>query len=190
MLKMLCFEQSFCYFCAKPKENIMGFLVFDSNIPSVAERDVECFKVVVKQKEEGTYLSPYMKHSYKLGETIVPNQDDIEPFKTNLKTEDVYIVEGGFLYSFSNIEIARFKAEENTKKNPVVNYAILKCLIPKGTSYYTDLFCQEYASKKLFVVGEVSLRPSAEEREKSRQKDEIRSRWKRFIFSKLKKATA
>lgn len=179
----------FAIFAEIKKKKIMGFLIIGSNIPSVAERDVECFKVVIKQKEEGTYLSPYMKHSYKLGETIVPNQDDIEPFKTSLKTEDTYTVTGSFLYSFSNIEIARFKAKEFAEKNPI-NYVILKCLIPKGTSYYTDLFCQEYASKKLFVVEEVSLRPSAEEREKSKQKDEIRSRWKRFIFSKLKKATA
>ena len=167
----------------------MGFLVIGSNIPSVAERDVECFKVVVKQEEEGTYLSPVMSHVYKLGETVVPNEENSELFKTNLKTEDTYIVKDGFLYSFSNIEIARFKAEEFAKKNPI-NYVILKCLIPKGTSYYTDLFCQEYASKKLFVVEEVPLRPSAEEREKAKQKDEIRSRWKHFIFSKLKKATA
>lgn len=167
----------------------MGFLVIDSNIPSVAERDVECFKVVIKQEQEGTYLSAVMRHVYKLGETIVPNQEDTEPFKTDLRTEDVYIVKEGFLYSFSSLEMARFKAAEFAKKKPN-NYAILKCLIPKGTSYYTDLFCQEYASKKLFVVEEVPLRPSAEEREKSKQKDEIRNRWKRFIFSKLKKATA
>lgn len=167
----------------------MGFLVVGNNIPSVAERDMECFKVVVKQEQEGAYLSPYMKHSYRLKETIVPNQEDIEPFKTSLKTEDTFIVTGSFLYSFSNIDMARFKAEEFAKKKPN-NYAILKCMIPKGTSYYTDLFCQEYASKKLFVVEEVPLRPIDEEREKSKQKNEIRSRWKRFIFSKLKKATA
>lgn len=167
----------------------MGFLIIDRNVPIVVERDVECFKVVVKQEQEGTYLSPVMRHVYKLGETVVPNQEDTEPFKTDLKSKDVYIVIGGFLYSFSNIKTARFKAVELAKRNPV-NYAILKCIIPKNTPYYTNLFCQEYASKKLFVVEEVPLRPSTEEIKKYKQKNEVWNRWKRFIFSKLKKATA
>lgn len=126
----------------------------------IAEEDIICYKVFVKQYN--TLISPYQKMRYEYGTVYVLETPMIVKHGKGLWEQDIGCVEEGF-HSFSYKEEAeRLKLVLSTlSKNAVSNYVVVKCLIPVGTRYAAGTFydfgwySNSLCSERIIAVEEV-----------------------------------
>lgn len=128
--------------------------------PSIAEKDIVCYKVLEYSPYFKKYLTPFRDFSMEIGQTVHckgPWVFDKEAF-----IEDVFHPElgaGGF-------HTYKHKADAENLAVELTNSAmVIECIIPKGTEYFCgkcDYFAVGYASKTLKLVKEVAYYGAAE----------------------------
>lgn len=136
-----------------------------SATPTIAEKDIVVYKVLLWDSYGERYLSPFQGHEYNLGvEEVV---DDM--YQGYTKSEyyfnyTIHIDEG--LHSFTTKREAKRGAKffmfgySDDLKERDVEVVILKSIIPKGAKYYKGTWgsggtsIESYASDKLTVTHE------------------------------------
>jgi hypothetical protein len=131
----------------------MCLILTETREQFIADRDIICYKHVQFYKNDGDenyYLTPYRKYVVGIGHS----------FCSDISFLDEFTIEQGLhSFKFKKSCIADAKVEivsiRNRNKS---NYAICKCVIPKGSIYYKGLFGTEpsYASNKIKYVEIVS----------------------------------
>ena len=123
----------------------------------IAEEDVTCYKIMRYDIRIGKLRSiHYPGQTYVLGDEIVPDVDmDVS------ELDGQYKFEKGVVYSFQgrkcSEDIFGHYAEDfsfRVEKDELI--CLVKCIIPKGTPYWTDstwteIFGGEIASKKVII---------------------------------------
>lgn len=153
-------------------------LLSNDIFPSIAENDIECYKVV--KMVCGQPLTPYMN---------LPIEKDVIDGKNCFCANDVKKaifndlyslneVGGGYIHTFSSAEEAKQCILYNTTTFDFIYngiaFVIFKCIIPKGTEYYSG-YCENgnhynflykdrrnmplnsYASEKIKFVEELTV---------------------------------
>lgn len=161
-------------------------------VPSVAEHDIEVYKVVKVSNYLGSsgngvagrfYRSPYMRHYYDIGETYksgfssykrmlhLYHQYEFANNVTELLTTacdggaHIGIVERG-LHSFASLDEAKGFCGI-CHHDGEGQYAVLRCVIPAGTEFYSGrwvhrgtgtslVYVDSYASSALKVIEEIT----------------------------------
>jgi hypothetical protein len=126
----------------------------------IAEEDIICYKVFVKQSN--TLISPYQKMCYKCGTMYVSETPMIVKHGKGLLWQDIAYVEEGF-HSFSYKKEAECLKQvlSNLSTNAGFNYVVVKCLIPVGTRYAVGVFydfgwfSNSLCSERIIAVEEV-----------------------------------
>ena len=139
-----------------------GFLsLFCSKEEFKASKDITCYKLVIKNiNEDGTctYVSPFQDEwVWETGKTYT---DEISLYKWQYDKDRPLHIGRGMFHTNRTLFAAKLlkKWLMNEWSEKKKNFAIAKCVIPKGTEMYkgwfaeTPLEIRNYASKKLKVV--------------------------------------
>lgn len=106
----------------------------------VAKEDIICYKVMIEPwRSNGGWVSPYMFMCYWKGDTYeLGKQLQLLDFSKTVK-EYPYLVEEGF-HSFTSLSGAKKHRKHLSMFNHDNGFVIVKCTIPKGTTYVEGLF--------------------------------------------------
>jgi hypothetical protein len=106
--------------------------------PSIADKDIEVGKIF--EIEDGKYLSLLMKTEYPLNELLTEKE-----FGMSYEGKGEYrIYEGLHAYSYE-IALRKYRTSVSLLSRNAIRAC--KCIIPKGTKYYTN--SEEYVSLAL-----------------------------------------
>lgn len=108
-------------------------LVADHIIPYIAEQDIICYKLYILINDK--YVSPYLKCD-------MPSINEL--ITTKLQKPGKFHIKEGF-HSFAYLEDAEFEVEWLRNTHNYNNICIAKCIIPKGSKYYTGKFDEDYS---------------------------------------------
>lgn len=140
---------------------------------SIADRDIECYKVVGVDIIKGRYYSYYQHTPITLGEPIKARKR-----ASTEQLNDAIILKGEVVHAFQknaftcgyerlSYRFNRFiRLETAAHFNGSLNHAVLRCIIPKGTLYCKsapvydldnneDGFYPQYGAKVIIPVEEV-----------------------------------
>lgn len=128
--------------------------------PKIAEQDIVVYKLVHKL-ENGKFLTPFKKYEVILGETyedFVETPYKIKSLDTTNYTSNWYRIDIGF-HSFANKADAKFYRAPSFGITDTIFtkfLKIVKCIIPKGSTYYEGVFCtfRSYVSDKIHYLKE------------------------------------
>ena len=115
-------------------------LISNFDHPSIADRDLTCYKVYVFINDQ--YKSPYQKADMpKIGELAT----------TSLQESGTYLIEKGF-HSFVSLIDAVDEARLITTVYSYMTY-IFKCTIPRGAKYYEGRYdsLPAYCSESIVI---------------------------------------
>lgn len=124
--------------------------------PIKARQDIICYKVVKRYKHRtGTekYITPCQKMGIMLYRIIKP-----EGPKMIRKKQTYSVIEGGYIHCCSTIEDAKRWINRNActfhnskaLKRPT-KWAIIKCVVHKGTLYYRSFDKTELCAEEIFT---------------------------------------
>lgn len=116
-------------------------LVSETDIPSIAKEDITVYKVFTSDNR-GVFTN------FDYSSNIDKRFDDTSEERIQDTSEGKYLIDKGFIHSCGNINAAIILAY-TAKDYFEVNFVIRKCIIPKGTKYYSDGY--EYASKSIVI---------------------------------------
>ena len=113
----------------------------------IADKDIVCYKVlkVSHGSNKCTYFTPYQNKRVFLNKNLLAyGKEEIEEHSFSFKS-----IGEGFIHVYSTLERARKYLSNNEK-------IIVKCIIRKGTRYYSSYYLyQEYCAKKVFITNEI-----------------------------------
>lgn len=125
-------------------------LFTDQLEPKIADKDIVCYKFVERTKTKGVYKSVFKGFEYVIRQ-LYPNNinikdvDNIIHFCLDLPR--IYYIEEGMFHSYIN-------TSDSLKSDS--QYAMLKCIIPKGAYYYEDTNISScYASSQIKILEEI-----------------------------------
>ena len=136
--------------------------------PQRARKDIICYKVVRKRKYETgkeKYETPCVRKGLQLYSTVEAEESIIMPkkdYSTTLyfchKNIRIYIVEEGYVHCLTSIEDARMWIRRNFYLFPrcldiPCEWAIIKCVIPKGVLYCKSVDHKQICAKQIFTKG-------------------------------------
>lgn len=115
----------------------------------IADRDIVCYKIVEK-KANGIYKSPYVGFEYVIRVTY-------KDYVRCNYTERHEITKGMFHSFASSRDACKLCGEWNGICNKI-KHKVLKCIIPKGSTYIAGFFSHfmpSYASKQIKILEEI-----------------------------------
>ena len=125
-----------------------------SNKPQIAEDDITVYKLVKCGKRRDVFFPPLFdlyKDKYHIGKTEKPKPNIYKLFRkfeiqpSDNKSIGLYAICGGAIHSASTI----WKAFERLLLSNYMNYAVIKCAIPKGAKYFANEKKTLFASDRL-----------------------------------------
>ena len=122
----------------------------------IAEKNITCYKVMLNYYYPGNvnaYKSlVYSGKPYFNGDEMMPDKE-----KTVAQLDKTKYVRGGVIYSYATRGTAYEACMSYNRIVPPLyqNAVIVKCVIPKGTSYWVSNDDQTYISMKLKIIGRV-----------------------------------
>lgn len=145
--------------------------------PSVAEHDIEVYKVVIVSEHIGStgngvagrfYRSPYMGHYYDIGETyksglsshknMLDRHSNFGVKAAELLTiaddcDYIGVIELG-LHSFASLDEAKgfCGIREKWNEYAVMKYVVLRCVIPAGSKFYSGIWVHSGNEHSLVYV--------------------------------------
>ena len=114
----------------------------------IADKDIICYKVLKVSYESNkcTYFTPYQNKRVFLNKNLLASgKEEIVNNFFSFKS-----IGKGFIHVYSTLEIARKYLSNNEK-------IIVKCIIRKGTRYYSSYHFQECCAKKVFITDEIMV---------------------------------
>ena len=131
--------------------------------PIKARKDIVCYKVVKRYKHKTgmrKYITPCQEMGIILYSSIKPNGP-----KMIKKRKRYSIIEGGYIHCCSTLEDAKRWINRNShmfcnsqKLKRPTKWAIIKCVVHKGTLYYrsydeSELCAEEIFTRKIVLCG-------------------------------------
>lgn len=115
----------------------------------IADRDIVCYKIVEK-RANGIYKSPYVGFEYVIRVT----------YKDSVRCDytERYEITKGMFHSFASGRDACRLCEEWNGTCDKIKHKVLKCIIPKGSTYIAGFFSRfmpSYASKQIKILEEI-----------------------------------
>ena len=131
-------------------------LVINHLEPKIADKDIVCYKLVVRTKIKGIYKSSFQGFEYIIRQLYTNNLDIrfVDKIIKNLDTTRsglcLYIIEEGMFHSYASYLYPVILS-------PLPNGALLKCIIPKGAYYFEGYFddSPSYASSQIKILEEI-----------------------------------
>ena len=119
--------------------------------PKIADKDIICYKLVVRTKIKGVYKSSFQGFEYIIRQ-LYTNNIKIEFSYKLIKPETIfgYFIEEGMFHSYVSHLYPVILS-------PLPNCALLKCIIPKGAYYFEGYFDESpsYASSQIKILEEI-----------------------------------
>ena len=130
-------------------------LVTFSRKPSIAEEDIVCYKYFCTYDAiKGFIFTPFMNYKIVVSENVPTIMDDtnrpvkieaiFNTYRRKILNKPVYRISAGMIHAYIN---SNSITELNFHKT-------FKCIIPKGTEYYTGLN-NDICTKKLLIIEQV-----------------------------------
>ena len=124
--------------------------------PKIADKDIICYKLVVRTKIKGVYKSSFQGFEYIIRQLYTNNLDIrfVDKIIKNLDTTRsglcLYIIEEGMFHSYASYLYPVILS-------PLPCGALLKCIIPKGAYYFEGYFddSPSYASSQIKILEEI-----------------------------------
>lgn len=139
--------RDFLFIIVTSKNKIMC-LITTQKEPMVAEKDITCYKALIKLSyDDDGYITPFQ--GYPVLNDIVNHKGLMKPSKLSKIEKDSYYtyVGEGYIHTYANaVEAATFSHS---------SCEIFECIIPKGTEYYVDSFDGGMASTSIRFVRRV-----------------------------------
>ena len=131
-------------------------LVINQLEPKIADKDIVCYKLVVRTKIKGIYKSSFQGFEYIIRQLYTNNLDIrfVDKIIKNLDTTRsglcLYIIEEGMFHSYASYLYPVILS-------PLPCGALLKCIIPKGAYYFEGYFDESpsYASSQIKILEEI-----------------------------------
>ena len=119
----------------------------------IAEHDIICHKLMVRNERGFRPLFHNNGVTYQLGDTMKPSFDDSYPLS---ELDEMYVIGAGVIhawhpYDFCSpimIELARFAGKDEVDEGEKI--VLVWCVVPKGTAYWTN-HCNEIIAKKMIL---------------------------------------
>ena len=128
----------------------MCLTTFTKN-PSKATKDIVCYKFLIRRAGQNYLTSPYTCFRWKIGKEYTADRSAPRYVPGNIRD--------GYFHSYEYKEAAEFEAKEFIDNRlDVMEYHIVKCIIPKGSRYYKGIHTgggDGFASKKIIMVEEI-----------------------------------
>jgi len=105
----------------------MCLQVKEGTLPKIAKKDIVCYKHLITTSYG--YFTTYMHEKVELGNTYSSKLDPIVYNEINMG-----------LHSFSSLKSTILDAKDELKPYFSHTYIIVKCVIPKGATYYKGTF--------------------------------------------------
>ena len=113
----------------------------EKRLPSVAEHDIICYKVLQFRKQAHWYFyeTPYAEML--VSDRIISGEKNLKPWPEIRITGPMQNISQGFIHTYANLEHAKLQqawlSEKQAWLNEIIRaYDIFKCIIPKGTKFY------------------------------------------------------
>ena len=121
--------------------------------PKKADKDITCYKVLIKDRRTGTLRAPVANYTYE------PDPNKVYTAE-RAKRVDRKEITSGYFHTFDHVYTAnRYSCVLNRWIAPNHTAVIFKCKIPKGSYYFTGIDNNNrfgFASKKLVLVEEAN----------------------------------
>lgn len=118
--------------------------------PKKADKDIICYKVLIKDRQTGTLRAPVASYTYELNKVHTAER---------AKRIDIKEITSGYFHTFNAIyEADKFCRATSKWVDSRQTSVIFRCKIPEGTYYYEGVdncYRFGYASKKLVLLEEV-----------------------------------
>ena len=119
--------------------------------PKIADKDIICYKLVVRTKIKGVYKSSFQGFEYIIRQ-LYTNNLDIRFANKSIKRsfyKCFYIIEEDMFHSYASNLYPIL--------SPLPWCALLKCIIPKGAYYFEGYFDESpsYASSQIKILEEI-----------------------------------
>ena len=127
--------------------------------PKIADKDIVCYKLVKRTKIKGVYKSSFQEFEYVIRQLYTNNINYSFANKV-IKKERIFISYMNYLEA-DFIEEGMFHSYVNhlypAILSPLPNWALLKCIIPKGAYYFEGYFDESpsYASSQIKILEEI-----------------------------------
>lgn len=129
-------------------------LVTSQREPKIAEEDIICYKVLIKNRD-GLY-SPILNVKYNIELNIAHGELEITEVRIKNTADCIYpynialyCIRGGVLHCYKS----KHNAKEHRKWS--CNSVVYKCIIPKGSKYYVSIDDIEICSDKLILLTKI-----------------------------------
>lgn len=106
----------------------------EKRLPSVAEHDIICYKVLQFHNKAfySLYETPYAKMF--VSDRIISGKENLKPWPEIRITGPMQEVSQGFIHTYTYLDHA--KLQQAWLNEAGRTYDIFKCIIPKGTKFY------------------------------------------------------
>jgi hypothetical protein len=159
----------------------MCLRIFSNREALIADNDIECYKIVVKNKKvfSKKYFTLARLVNIKLGDEYTSDIefDTITKFfpRTGRSVTKITIEKG--LHSFTNLRDAKSFCQTQLLDESY-NYYIVKCIIPKNSKYYIGIFENKecYASNNIKYTTEIVYNHTKEKKRINKILEEILNR--------------
>ena len=125
-------------------------LVINHLEPKIADKDIICYKLVKRTKIKGIYKSSFQKFEYVIRQLYTNNFDITYADGLIKGVYSKYYIEEGMFHSYASYLCSVIL-------NPLPNWVLLKCIIPKGAYYFEGYFedSPSYASSQIKILEEI-----------------------------------
>ena len=115
---------------------------------AVAERDITCYKVFYQKRGYKAIVTPFRQFRMYLKRLYTTKDCDC-PYAVGKQ----YIVEGGCFHSFKSRQGANGFIKSQKKYDGTKGFYLVavKCIIPKGSAYYTGTFYGSQGDYKAYA---------------------------------------
>lgn len=125
--------------------------IFNNQV-NVAKQDILCYKFLRLRYYGESLVSPYQEFEYEMGKEYISNLH-VRALVSDYEYSS-RVVEEGF-HTISSEEETRILANaKNRDARGMFKFALVKCIIPKGASYYEGTWrdIAGYASSRIKIV--------------------------------------
>ena len=110
--------------------------------PRIADKDIQCYKVVYAGSTDNIIVSKHHKYVYEINRLYKLNHE-LRPYTSPKSLSNISSIDEGF-HSYTKLRVVL-----DTDYYKLMT--IVKCIIPKGSTYYLNNKDEEYVSDQIII---------------------------------------